>query len=203
MTPSFRGFIVAVPVLVLLACGPAETPIPADSGSATADAGTPQAATDVAGQPGVDSGAEADAGFAGEVGTDSGTQPEAGSPTGVPWTLIALPDTQYYSSTYPEIFDAQTNWIINNTAALNIRYVLHEGDIVDSDVDGQWTNASHSMHLLDLKVPYALAVGNHDYPGGGGAISRDTTLFDTYFSLTSLDWQITFKGTYEPANSQQ
>jgi hypothetical protein len=202
MMPIFRVLAAAVPALVLLACG-SSVPIPPDSGAGgtTVDAGALQAATDVAGQPGVDSGAEADAGLAGEVGADSGTQPDAGSPTGVPWTLIALPDTQYYSSTYPQIFDAQTNWIINNTAALNIRYVLHEGDIVDSDVDAQWTNASHSMHPLDLKVPYALAIGNHDYPGGGGAISRDTTLFDTYFSLTSLDWQTTFKGTYEPATA--
>jgi Calcineurin-like phosphoesterase len=196
MTPIFRVLIVAVPALLLLACG-SPVPIPPDSGAAgtTVDAGSSQTTTDAGEQPGVDTG------LAGEAGADSGPGREVGSPTGVPWTLIALPDTQYYSSTYPEIFDAQTNWIINNTAALNIRYVLHEGDIVDSDVDGQWTNASHSMHLLDLKVPYALAVGNHDYPGGGGAISRDTTLFDTYFSLTSLDWQTTFKGTYEPATA--
>src|ERR1700690_2691527 len=163
MTPNSRVLVVAVPALLLLACG-SPVPIPPDrgAGSATADAGTPQAASDAAEQPGVD------AGLAGEAGAGSGREAGAVSPTGVPWTLIALPDTQYYSSTYPEIFDAQTNWIINNTAALNIRYVLHEGDIVDSDLDGQWTNASHSMHLLDLKVPYALAVGNHDYPGGGG-----------------------------------
>jgi 3',5'-cyclic AMP phosphodiesterase CpdA len=129
--------------------------------------------------------------------TDSGRQVDSGSPTGIPWTLIALPDTQYYSSTYPQIFDAQANWIISQATALNIRYVVHEGDIVDNDVDGQWTNASHSMHLLDLKVPYVLAIGNHDYPGGGGAVSRDTTLFDSYFSLSSLDWMPSFKAPYE------
>jgi 3',5'-cyclic AMP phosphodiesterase CpdA len=115
--------------------------------------------------------------------------------------LIALPDTQYYSSTYPQIFDAQTQWIVDNKTERNILYVVHEGDIVDNDVDGQWTNASHSLHLLDRNVPYVLAMGNHDYPGAGGAFSRDTTLFDRYFSLTSLDWQPTFKGTYEPGTS--
>ena len=118
----------------------------------------------------------------------------------MPWTLIALPDTQYYSSNYPQIFDAQTNWIVSQVVALNIRYVVHEGDIVDNSLDSQWTNASHSLHLLDLKVPYALAIGNHDYPGGGGASTRDTTLFDKYFSLSSLD-SPSFKGIYEPGSA--
>ena len=133
--------------------------------------------------------------------TDSGRQVDSGSPTGIPWTLIVLPDTQYYSSTYPQIFDAQTQWIVDNKTERNILYVVHEGDIVDNDVDGQWTNASHSMHLLDLKVPYALAIGNHDYPGGGGAVSRDTTLFDSYFSLTSLDWEPSFQAPFQPGSA--
>jgi hypothetical protein len=167
----------------------------------TVDAGDAQAPGDVAVQPNTDAGTQPDEGVDGQADADSGTQPEAGSPTGVPWTLIALPDTQYYSSTYPQIFDAQTQWIVDNKTERNILYVVHEGDIVDNDVDDQWTNASHSLHLLDLNVPYVLAMGNHDYPGAGGAFSRDTTLFDKYFSLTSLDWQPTFKGTYEPGTA--
>jgi hypothetical protein len=173
------------------------TILPDDAaGELTTDSGT-QVDTGTAGAPGVDSGTAMDA----EDVTDSGRQVDSGSPTGIPWTLIVLPDTQYYSSTYPQIFDAQANWIINQATALNIRYVAHEGDIVDNDVDGQWTNASHSMHLLDLKVPYALAIGNHDYPGGGGAVSRDTTLFDSYFSLTSLDWEPSFQAPFQPGSA--
>jgi 3',5'-cyclic AMP phosphodiesterase CpdA len=166
------------------------------------DAGDAQTPGDVAVQPNTDASAQADEGADGQADTDSGTQADSGPPVlRMPWTLIVLPDTQYYSSSYPQIFDAQTKWIVDNKTERNILYVAHEGDIVDNDVDNQWTNASHSLHLLDLNVPYALAMGNHDYPGAGGAFSRDTTLFDKYFSMTSLDWQPSFKGTYEPGTA--
>jgi 3',5'-cyclic AMP phosphodiesterase CpdA len=206
MTPNSRALVLAFPIVLLLACGsPVVTP--PDSGTAPpppggADAGDSQVATDTAGQLGADSATPSDAEVAADAGADSGNQADMGSTTvlRMPWTLIALPDTQYYSSNYPQIFDAQTNWIVSQVVALNIRYVVHEGDIVDNSLDSQWTNASHSLHLLDLKVPYALAIGNHDYPGGGGAVSRDTTLFDKYFSLSSLD-SPSFKGIYEPGSA--
>src|SRR5690349_13127930 len=33
------------------------------------------------------------------------------------FTIIALPDTQYYSEDYPATFTAQTQWIVNNQSA--------------------------------------------------------------------------------------
>ncbi len=198
--PNCRVLVLAVPVVLLLGCGSAATPPPVPPDAAAGEPPATQVDAETAGESDLDSGAPGDAEASNEAGTGTGTQVDSGSPTGIPWTLIALPDTQYYSSTYPQIFDAQANWIISQATALNIRYVVHEGDIVDNDVDGQWTNASHSMHLLDLNVPYVLAIGNHDYPGGGGATSRDTTLFDSYFSLSSLDWMPSFKAPYEPGS---
>ena len=209
MTPKSRVLVLVVPVVWFLACGSeSATPsLPLDAGAAVppatpADADVLPAASDSAAQAGVDAGLLADAGLVGDPSVDAGTLVDSGSPTvlRMPWTLVALPDTQYYSSSYPQIFDAQTSWILSQATALNIRYVLHEGDIVDNDVDAQWTNASHSLHLLDRQVPYALALGNHDYPGGGGASSRDTTLFDGYFPLTGMDWETSFRAIYEPGH---
>ena len=34
--------------------------------------------------------------------------------------VIGLPDTQKYSELYPEIFQAQTQWIVNNRGELDI-----------------------------------------------------------------------------------
>src|SRR5690349_19412072 len=48
------------------------------------------------------------------------------------FTIIALPDTQYYSETYPQTFTAQTQWIVNNASALNIQAVVGLGDIVQT-----------------------------------------------------------------------
>ena len=56
---------------------------------------------------------------------------------GPDFTIIALPDTQYYSHFFPWIFTNQTYWIVNNRAASNIVYVTQLGDCVD-DGDGDY-----------------------------------------------------------------
>jgi hypothetical protein len=92
------------------------------------------------------------------------------------WTLVLMPDTQHYSETWPDHFTAQTEWIRDHATALNIKYVLHEGDIVNvPGSTGQWVNARTSLDILNGHVPYALAPGNHDYGISGSA---RTTLFD-------------------------
>lgn len=93
--------------------------------------------------------------------------------TAEPFTVVLLPDTQFYSESYPEIFEAQTQWIVDNRAALNIVYVGHLGDLVQNgseDNDLEWDRADAAMSLLEDPVttglpegiPYGLAPGNHD-----------------------------------------
>jgi hypothetical protein len=43
------------------------------------------------------------------------------------WTLAVLPDTQYYSQKYPDVFVRQTEWIVANRERHRIRFVAHEG----------------------------------------------------------------------------
>ena len=79
------------------------------------------------------------------------------------FTLIALPDPQMYSEYSPEIFKQQTAWIASHRDDLNIKFVIGLGDNVnDGDSDTQWKNASDAMAVL-AGVPYAMAIGNHDY----------------------------------------
>ena len=79
------------------------------------------------------------------------------------FSIIVLPDTQYYSELYPKIFSNQTSWIVDNVEALNIMYVTHEGDIVDwFFFPEQWQNAFDSMSKLDGKVAWGVLPGNHD-----------------------------------------
>jgi hypothetical protein len=47
------------------------------------------------------------------------------------FTIIALPDTQGYTDSYPATFTAQTEWIANNISALNIKAVVGLGDIAE------------------------------------------------------------------------
>jgi hypothetical protein len=92
------------------------------------------------------------------------------------WTLAVMPDTQVYSQTYPQHFNSQTQFLKDNAAALNLKYMLHEGDIVNiANQTPQWTNARTALNTLNGFVPYALAPGNHDYGGEG---DDRTTYFD-------------------------
>ncbi len=115
------------------------------------------------------------------------------------FTVVVLPDTQYEAENYPEIYERQTQWIVDNMDTLNIAFVLHEGDITnDNSSTTQWNNASDAMAILDGNVPYAASVGNHDLGSGGGASTRDT-LFNNYFPPSRFS---ALGGVYETGHSE-
>ena len=89
----------------------------------------------------------------------------AQSQTAPDFTIIVLPDTQYYSESYPNILNSQMQWIVTNSSALNIQAVLGLGDIVNNGANStEWTNADAGYKMLDAAhIPYFAAIGNHDY----------------------------------------
>jgi hypothetical protein len=114
-------------------------------------------------------------GLSGSIGSGAGALPiDPGS-----WTLVVMPDTQHYSETpaYLPHFNAQTQWIVDNEVSQNIKYVLHEGDVVNvPTATQQWVNARAALDKLNGNVPYAIAPGNHDY-GTAGTANNRTSLF--------------------------
>ena len=96
---------------------------------------------------------------------------------------MALPDTQFYSSLNPQIFAAQTQWIADHVVDQNIQLVVGLGDIVDGGgVLTQWQNADAAVRLLSGKVPYMMAIGNHDYDQNNPAgRTASTTNFNSFF----------------------
>jgi hypothetical protein len=114
---------------------------------------------------------------------------------GEPFTIIALPDTQYYSESYPEVFADQTQWIIDNREALNIVYVAHLGDIVEVGGDtAQWMNADAAISILDgaPELTYGLGVGNHDQDPAGDP--DGTQNFNTYFPFSRYEGVVPWYG---------
>jgi predicted MPP superfamily phosphohydrolase len=120
------------------------------------------------------------------------------------FTIVALPDTQFYSSLNPQIFAAQTQWIANHVQDQNIKLVLGLGDIVDGGGDvTQWQNADAAVRLLDGHVPYMMAIGNHDYdqnnPAGRTASTKNFNAFFGPARYAGAPW---YKGSF-PAGSNE
>jgi Calcineurin-like phosphoesterase len=109
------------------------------------------------------------------------------------WSLVLLPDTQFYSDRFPGLFTLQTHWIVKNKDKYDIRYVLGLGDITDKNTERQWRHAKEAIAELDGRVPYALASGNHDYtPHGDSASGRSG--MNKFFPPSSFQKWPTFGG---------
>lgn len=120
--------------------------------------------------------------------------PEA--PADGAWTIAVLPDTQMYSLAHPEVFVRQTEWLARYRDSHDIRFVVHEGDIVNNNTHPEWMNARRAMDvLLKAGVPYVMAPGNHDMGDGGTANTRRSH-FSDYFSNHDLRLART-SGTFE------
>lgn len=121
-----------------------------------------------------------------------------------PFTIVAIPDTQNYlcsicplsdNKWHPETFPGQTQWIVDNKNNKNIAFVTHLGDIVETANQLiEWELADEAMSILDGRVPYAVAMGDHDfYPEEfrDPAIPDNTTYFKQFFGRNRYeryDW---------------
>lgn len=111
-------------------------------------------------------------------------------------SLALLPDTQVYALRVPGLFLLQTAWLVEQAPSLDLRYVLHLGDIVNNNTETEWERASEAMSLLHGYVSYALVPGNHDYGPSGDASTRETLLND-HFDFDALARVDGFGGAYE------
>ena len=109
--------------------------------------------------------------------------------------IVLLPDTQCYAEYHPEIFYAQTDWIVSNKDS--IEFVLHQGDITNRNSPEQWEVASKALHSLDGIVPYVLCTGNHDNGTKGAADTRDTHYFNSSFPIGKQSKLAGFGGAHQ------
>ena len=83
------------------------------------------------------------------------------------FSIVVLPDPQYYAAKYTKIGMAQTEWIRENVEKLQIKFVVTVGDDVDAGYsDRQFKNSVSFMDKLNGVVPYGVACGNHDLMDG-------------------------------------
>ncbi len=96
-----------------------------------------------------------------------------------PFRVLIVPDTQSLANR-PEwnpMYGALGIWITNQADSL--LFVLHEGDITQTNKDDQWKMAAGSFTAFNgKKLPFAFVSGNHDL--GSNSNSRVSTKMNTY-----------------------
>jgi hypothetical protein len=131
------------------------------------------------------------------------------------FTIILLPDTQFYTREPQGInggsnifFKSQTSWIAANREKKNIVYVGHMGDIVEygDTYEVEWQRADTAMLIaedpvltgLPEGVPYGMCVGNHDQSPAGP--TGTTTFYNHYFGTPRFDGRSYYGGHYGDNN---
>ncbi len=111
--------------------------------------------------------------------------------------IVLLPDTQTYAEKYPEILQAQADWIVANAGKIDM--VLQQGDLTQNNSDKEWQVVKQAFDKLENKVPYILAVGNHDMGSAPGKFAdvRNSSLYNSWFSYADKAKKPYFGGAFE------
>lgn len=125
----------------------------------------------------------------------AGTTSQPESQEDYDFSFIWMSDTQYYSQSYPQIYQKMVSWIAEQKEQMNIKYVIHTGDVVDkADQEYQWIEADKNMKVLeDASIPYGVLAGNHDV----GHQDNDYSKFQQYFGAQRFVNQSVYGGSYE------
>ncbi len=110
-----------------------------------------------------------------------------------PFTLLVVPDTQFYTLAYPYVLDHMLGWAAETAQERNTLFLLHEGDVTHENSDEEWANARASFDLLEGALPYAVCAGNHDEID-----DDDHAQFRATFPLDAVDAEPWFGGSYRP-----
>ena len=111
--------------------------------------------------------------------------------------FVLLPDTQYYTEKYPDVLDSQINWVVRHAGEIDM--VIQQGDLTQNNNEKEWQLIQAGFNKLNGKLPYVLAVGNHDMGSGPGkfADTRNTELYNRFFPLSQMKQLPSFGGIFE------
>ncbi|RYG44542.1 MAG: hypothetical protein EOO01_19315, partial [Chitinophagaceae bacterium] len=137
------------------------------------------------------------------------------------FTIVFLPDTQYYTEEPQEnhggniaMFNAQTAWIAANRESKNIVYVGQLGDCVENadhlpgpDKEIEWRRARDAMATIENPtltnlpqgLPFGICVGNHEQSPFGNAAGT-TNLYNKFFGAAHFAGREYYGGHYGTNN---
>lgn len=128
-------------------------------------------------------------------------------------SFIVIPDTQILARYHQPILTKTTRWIVDHAGELNLKAVIHLGDVVDQGAkyEEEYRNAFDALHRIDeAGLPLLIAPGNHDYDdpitSKRGPVAEDKvralSMFNQYFGehrFRDMPW---FGGVYEPGQAE-
>jgi hypothetical protein len=133
---------------------------------------------------------------------------QAGPQISSDFTIVVLPDTQYYTDgargATMDMFTAQTQWVAQNKTRNKIKAVIGLGDIVDnSNSTAEWQKADSAYRILDQAgLAYAPVLGNHDYDDLGTQGKRAATHYNTYFGPARFSRYPWYGGGYPTGSNE-
>ncbi|GEM_PF-893763 len=130
------------------------------------------------------------------------------------FTIIGLPDTQYYTEEpqgqnssgggHNGIFKAQTQWIANHRIDSSIAFVVQLGDCSqngDANII-EWQRADTAMKNIEFPhvpiphgIPYGICVGNHDQTAGGNP-DGNSNYYNQFFGTSRFSTRNYYGGHY-------
>ncbi|MEI6606622.1 MAG: alkaline phosphatase family protein, partial [Verrucomicrobiota bacterium] len=137
---------------------------------------------------------------------------EAQAAVGPDFTLVTLPDTQFYAENADgqraATFSAQTKWIAEHRESLNIAFVSHMGDVVNSSPNpAEWAVADAALAIIEnpaltaggAGIPWGVAPGNHDLEPYGDATGTHT--FERSFGVSRFAGRSYYGGHFAADNA--
>ncbi len=85
------------------------------------------------------------------------------------YNIVLIPDTQNTIEYRPDVMNAAIDGLIDSADELNVKGVIHLGDVVDDNNDDQqYINARDAFYRLpDAGIKFLVQLGNHDGWSGG------------------------------------
>lgn len=138
-----------------------------------------------------------------------------GGAPGPDFTIIPIPDTQYYTGELNggsnAIMKSQMDWIVANRVARNIAYAVQLGDCTEHGQNSgnpiEWMRADTSFKKIENPgttglvhgIPYGVCVGNHDQTTQGDA-DGSTAFYNQYFGIARFTGRTYYGGGYRGSN---
>ena len=138
-------------------------------------------------------------------------EPSTAPPADPVFTFAVMPDTQNEVNSTDIRFPKRVDWLVTNRALLDLRWVLHSGDLQNWDTPAheQFANMSRWIETLEANgLPFLAVPGNHDTaavcPGGSACPNantnvtvRDTRTWNAYYP----PYRFGLQGVYETGKS--